>query len=117
MDLITAEELNKNYDKYKRKFVHIEGYYLDGRLFDNDKNLSVLSSETDYLSIQYTLKKLKKTDYEGMMRIVGMPYAIASTRKNISYVVKMELFDKDGNITNTFTNNKIQLPKELEGKL
>ncbi len=117
MELITLEELNKNYDKYKKKFVRVLGYYENNTLYTPDKTLSVDSPPNHYLSISYCLNKMKQQDYRGMMEVVGMPSATPDARKSISYIVKIELLDDNERVTDVFVNRKIQMPKELRGKI
>lgn len=117
MELITLEKLNKDYDKYTKKFVCVQGYYENNKLYTPDKTLSVDSPPNHYLSIGYCLNKLKQRDYKGLMRVVGMPHATPDVRKNISYVVKIELLDNNELVTGIFVNRKIQMPKALIGEI
>lgn len=98
----------------------MEGYYAKENLYNsNDKNENekIFCPSESRLSVDSYLKKIDMSDYEGRIRIVGMPGNKLYMTRNIDRVVKVELVSQDGKVFKSVINEKIPLPKELRGQL
>ncbi|MDO8625963.1 MAG: hypothetical protein Q7K39_00695 [Candidatus Magasanikbacteria bacterium] len=116
--LIGVEEFIKHYDKYKRCYVYLEGYYENYLIYPTEKKKEVGGVSVDrdihfHSSIDYFLKKMATQSYTGRIRIVGKAGVAMTNVKNIGQILKVELVDDKGNIINSAKINENSIPKEL----
>jgi hypothetical protein len=120
MKTITVEQLFNNYSSYVKKYIYVEGFYDDGYLHVNknkDAGKRIYFPFGHTLDLDSYLVKMKKKDYRGHIRVLGMAGNKMYMKKNLDRIVKVELLDSDGNVTDRIVNEKIPLPKELRGKI